>query len=139
MAIAFTIEELNTIYDKVFRESTDQPGFFYLDLGKKINSKTFRKWMVQLKEGLSNVCNLRTNKQLNYQWLGRFNHQHSSRFHRDSANEQSILMLGYEPTKISSKVYVADYTKLIEEQNTSLATYFGESQEVNTASSSFNK
>lgn len=130
---AFSAKELHVVFEAVFRDSTIQPGFYYQDLGKQIDSKTFRQRMVALKDGLSNICELRLNKQLNYQWVGRFNHQHASRFHRDSAEAHSFLMLGYEPTKVDSKVYVADYTKLIETQNISLETYFGGSQDINTA------
>ncbi|OJJ21136.1 hypothetical protein BKI52_11245 [marine bacterium AO1-C] len=131
--IAFTPQQLQTIYDAVFRDSTDQPGFYFQDFGSELDSSTFRQKMIALKEGLSNICTLRSNKRLNFQGMGRFNHQHSSRFHRDSAEPHSFLMLGYEPTQVESNVYVADYTKYIEEHRTSLEAYFGGSQDVNTA------
>lgn len=130
----FSTKQLQAIYEAVFRNSSEQPGFYFQDFGSQIDSATFRQKMVELKEGLSNLCELRTNQQLNYQGIGRFNHQHSSRFHRDSAEEHSFLMLGYEPTQVDSKVYVADYTKYIESQNISLEAYFGGNQSVNTAS-----
>jgi len=128
----FTSQQLHDIYEAVFRGSTHQPGFYFQDFGNKIDSPTFRKIMIELKQGLSNICELRLNKQLNYQGIGRFNHQHSSRFHRDSAHPHSFLMLGYEPTQVDSKVYVADYTKYIEHQNIPLETYFDGSQELNS-------
>lgn len=129
---AFSLKQLNTIYDAVFRESTNQPGYYFIDFGAIIDSETFRERMVSLKDGLSEICEFRSNKQLSPQVMGRFNHQHSSRFHRDTAVENSFLMLGYEPTRVDSKVYVADYTKYMECQNISLETYFKGDQEVNT-------
>lgn len=131
---AFSRKELNDIYNGVIRDGTDQPGFYYEDYGDQIDSKAFRQRMVELKEGLSNLCKFRSNKQLNYQWMGRFSHQHTSGFHRDSAAEHSFLILGYEPTNIDSRVYLADYTKMIENQNISLETYFDGNQDVNVAS-----
>ncbi|HAA19323.1 MAG TPA: hypothetical protein DCP28_11330 [Cytophagales bacterium] len=89
--------------------------------------------MVELKEGLTAVSQRRANLRLNYQWMGRFSHQHTSQFHRDSAHPHSFLMLGYEPTAVDSRVYVADFSKLIEQHGIPLATYFGGSQEVNVA------
>lgn len=129
----FSEKELHDIYDAVFRDSTNQPGFFFHDFGKQLDSKSFRQWMVELKNRLSDICGIRASKQLNYQSLGRFNHQHSSGFHRDNTEEaHSFLMLGYEPTRVDSKVYVADYSKLIEEQNMSLETYFDRIKNVYT-------
>jgi len=129
----FSIKQLETIYDAVFRESTNQPGYYFQDFGKLIDSKIFRQRMVELKNGLSKICELRLNKELNYQGAGRFNQQNTSRFHRDTAEEHAFLMLGYEPTKVDSKVYVADYSKHIESQNMSVETYFGGDEDVNTA------
>ncbi|MEO1052283.1 MAG: hypothetical protein AAFX87_16745 [Bacteroidota bacterium] len=129
----FSTSKINAIYDAVFRGSTEQPGFYFQDFGKQIDSKTFRQLMVELKSGLSRICELRSDKQLNYQWMGRFNHQHSSGFHRDSAEAHSFLMLGYEPTNVDSKVFVADYSKLIESHNVSLEAYFEGTQDINTA------
>ena len=130
---AYSIKELNAIYQAVFRNSTSQPGFYYQDLGKQLNSKAFRQRMIELKDGLSYISEQASNKKLNYQSIGRFNHQHSSRFHRDSAEPLSFLMLGYEPTQVESKVYIADYTKLIESQNISLEAYFEGDEGINTA------
>lgn len=127
----FSIKELQSAYNAVFRNSTNQPGFCFWDFGNQIESKTFRQRMVDLKNGLSNLCNSQLNKQLNYQSVGRFNHQHTSKLHRDTANEYSFLMLGYEPTKVHSKVYVADYSKYIETMNISLEAFFEGDRDAN--------
>ncbi|MEL6535776.1 MAG: hypothetical protein AAFQ98_10210 [Bacteroidota bacterium] len=129
----YSLQKLEVIYQAVFRRSTEQPGFYFEDLGPQGDSSAFRKRMVALKEGLARLCKMHTRQRLNYQWMGRFSHQHTSQFHRDSAQPHSYLILGYEPTQVESKVSLADYTKLVEDQGISLAEYFGGSQEVNTA------
>ena len=128
----FSEKEVNNIYKEVFRQSTVNSGFCYFDFGKEIDSKSFRQVMVNLKESLSEICTTTLNKKLIYQSIGRFNHQNSSRFHRDTAENHSFLMLGYEPTKVDSKVYVADYSKYIEVQNIPLLHYFENDEANNT-------
>lgn len=129
--IWLTNEELQTAFQAVFRDSIKQPGFYYWDFGNLIDSKTFRQNMVDLKNSLSRLCKLHLNRRLNYQSVGRFNHQHSSLFHRDNGNPNSFLMLGYEPTKVDSKVYVADYSKYIEEEDISLEIFFEGERDIN--------
>ncbi|MCR9248818.1 MAG: hypothetical protein NXI20_00285 [bacterium] len=129
---AFSIHELEEIYKNVFRDSTAQPGFFFKDFGKDIGSEDFRAVMVELKEGLTELVNKNTDHQLNYHWLGRFDHQHTSGFHRDSADPNSVLMLGYEPTTIDSRVFLADFSKLVEDKGISMIEYFG-GDDINTA------
>lgn len=130
-SLVFSTKEIETAYNAVFRSSTNQPGFYSWDFGSQIDSKTFRQYMVDLKKELSKLCGLQLNKQLNYQSVGRFNHQHTSKLHRDTANNHSFLMLGYEPTTVDSKVYVADYSKYLEEKNITLEAFFGGDREAN--------
>ena len=44
--------------------------------------------------------------------MGRFDQQETTKFHLDNAGDHSYLMLGYEPTQIKSKLYLADYGQL---------------------------
>ena len=127
----FTSDELHVIYETVLRESTQHAGFYFKDFGAQLGSEKLRKSMVELKEGLSAISAQRTAHQLNYQWMGRFNHQHSSGFHRDSAHEHSFLILGYEPSKVDSRVSVADYSQLIADKKLSIEVYFEANTEVN--------
>lgn len=120
----FTKEEFEQLFRDVIRDTTDRPGFYYKDLGRDIDSKFFRKLMIELKERLSEHCKKQINKQLNYHWMSRGNHRNSSKFHIDSATDQSILMLGYEPTTVESKVLLADYTKYLEDTGQSVQDYF---------------
>lgn len=119
-----TEEEFEHLFREVIRDATDSPGFYYKDLGRDMDSKSFRKVMVELKERLSEHCKRTINKQLNYHWMSRGNHRNSSKFHIDSATDHSILMLGYEPTTVESKVLLADYTKYLEDKGLSAQEYF---------------
>lgn len=121
---SFSKEEIDNIFDVVLRHSTDKPGFFYKDLGSNLVSTSFRLLMLELKEQLSELCTVRRDKQINYQWMSRANHKNSSNFHIDSAPEESVLILGYEPTIVESKVYLADYTKFLEEKGLAAQDYF---------------
>ncbi len=130
-SLQLTNDQIATIYKAVFRKSTEEAGYYYLDLGTDLDSKAFRRFMVDLKDALSDLCRYNLNKALHYQSLGRFNHQHSSQPHRDSADDHSFLMLGYEPTMVESTAYITDYTQYIEHRELSLEAFFGGNKEVN--------
>ncbi|AUC23057.1 hypothetical protein BTO15_13565 [Polaribacter sejongensis] len=97
--------------ENVFRTNTNSPGFVYLDFGENRTSSELRAIMVALKNELSVFTLRRFNKELSYHWLVRFDQQVSTPFHLDNAEDQSFLMLGYEPSAIESELYIADYYK----------------------------
>lgn len=70
--------------------------------------------MVEIKNAMSAFHRARTGRLLNYFWLGRFNQQTTTKFHRDNAPEESILLLGYEPTTVPGRLFIADYSKVAE-------------------------
>src|ERR1700730_9523424 len=43
--------------------------------------------------------------------MARFDQQETTKFHLDGAPEQSLLMLGYEPSQVHSRLFLADYTR----------------------------
>jgi hypothetical protein len=112
------------IYKKVLRTDFNEPGFVVIDFGVAFTSEKLRACMVQLKEDLSRIHIERTDQQLCYQWMGRFDQQESTKFHIDNAADQSFLMLGYEPTAVRSKIYFADFNQLIQSMNISGDEYF---------------
>lgn len=134
-AIAFSKEDLQAAYNAVFRSSTREAGYYFWDFGQQINTHTLRETMVYLKNELSLLCERHLNKQLYFQSMGRFNHQHASKLHRDSAPSHSFLMLGYEPTKVDSRVYIADYSRYMADQNISIERYFGDNPQANVVDS----
>ncbi len=46
-----------------------------------------------------------------YRSLGRFDQQETTKFHLDGAPDQSLLVLGYEPSKVRSRLSLADYSR----------------------------
>ena len=115
---------LPQIYPKVFRKDFTQPGFAVLDFGRDYTAAQLRSTMVALKNGLHARLLQETGYALHYQWLGRFDQQETSRFHRDNAAAQSFLMLGYEPTTVKSRLFLADYLRYARAHNISEADYF---------------
>lgn len=67
--------------------------------------------MVELKRRLSDIGMARGRGSLAYKSMGRFDQQETTKFHLDGAPEQSFLMLGYEPSKVHSRLFLADYTR----------------------------
>src|SRR2546423_691115 len=43
--------------------------------------------------------------------MARFDQQDTTKFHLDGAPEQSMLMLGYEPSQVQSRLFLGDYTR----------------------------
>jgi hypothetical protein len=115
---------LSHLYPKVFRKDFIQPGFAVLDFGRDYSGGKLRATMVALKTALQMRCARETCHTLHYQWLGTFDQQATSRFHRDNAAAQSFLMLGYEPSTVKSRLFLADYLRFAKEHNISEDDYF---------------
>jgi hypothetical protein len=97
------------VFSRVLRESFDQPGFAIIAFPRQLGSKELRKTMVGLKESLSELFHDHWGESLAYLSLGRFDQQTTTKLHLDGAPERSVLMLGYEPTEVSSEFHIADY------------------------------
>ena len=97
-------------YPAVFRTDFEQPGYVLFDLGSTFGSQAQRQLMVDLKEELSQIDDYTRGRTLYYQSMGRFDQQVTTKPHRDGGPEESILMLGYEPTTVESKISFADYS-----------------------------
>ena len=94
-------------YPKVFRQDFTSPGFAVLDFGVDYTPEKLRATMVALKNNLQTRLIAERRLALHYQWLGRFDQQETTKFHRDNAAAQSVLMLGYEPTSVKSRLFLA--------------------------------
>jgi hypothetical protein len=101
------------VFDLVWRFDFDSPGFCLLDADSRIDSHALRRAMLTLKERLSDVCGQRTGRRLLFRSLARFDQQETTKFHLDGAPEQSMLMLGYEPSRVHSRLFLADYTRAV--------------------------
>lgn len=102
--------DAESVYEAVWRFDFAAPGFRWLDAGA-VDSHALRAWMVGLKERLSEVNVRRTGRGFAFRSLGRFDQQETTKFHLDGAPDQSLLMLGYEPSGVRSRLSLADYTR----------------------------
>jgi hypothetical protein len=100
-----------TVFARVWRFDFTAPGFCLLDAGPGVNSTTLRSWMVDLKEQLSAVAVRQGGRAFVFRSMGRFDQQETTKFHLDGAPSQSLLMLGYEPSRVRSRLFLADYTR----------------------------
>ncbi len=96
------------IFGLVWRFDFLAPGFCLLDLGPHVDSCSLRSAMAALKMQLSEVLSP-LGKKFVYRSLGRFNQQVTTKFHLDGAPAESLLMLGYEPSNVRSRLWLADY------------------------------
>lgn len=98
-------------YPAVFRTDFSHPGFALFNLGPEFGSRQQRRLMVLLKDELARLDHRRRGRTLYYQSLGRFDQQVTTKPHRDGGRDESILMLGYEPTVVQSRISLLDYSK----------------------------
>jgi hypothetical protein len=94
----------------VWRFAFDAPGFCLVDVAPGMDSHDLRLAMLTLKERLTDLCFRRTGRRLLFRSMARFDQQETTKFHLDGAPEQSVLMLGYEPSQVHSRLFLADYT-----------------------------
>jgi hypothetical protein len=99
------------VYDRAWRFDFTAPGFCLLDAGSAMDSHTLRVWMVTLKQLLSDISIRRTGRPFFFRSMARFDQKETTKFHLDGAPEQSMLMLGYEPSKIQSRLFLGDYAR----------------------------
>ena len=99
------------VYNRVFRTDFTQPGFALINLGPDCGSETQRQLMIDLKNEFDRLERKHRGHELVYQSLTRFDQQVTTRPHRDGGPDESILMLGYEPTLIESRLEMSDYSK----------------------------
>src|SRR5262245_44340000 len=99
------------LFDLAWRTDFTAPGFAVLDTGPGVDSHTLRSWMLDLKQRLSEFGVSRGRGRFVYKSMARFDQQETTMFHLDGAPEQSMLMLGYEPSRVRSRLFLADYTR----------------------------
>src|SRR5688572_22810609 len=75
------------VYPRVFRLDFAPPGVGLLNLGADLDSQRLRRYMIALKEALSERHRERTGKRLVYLSMGRFDQQVTTKYHLDGAPE----------------------------------------------------
>jgi hypothetical protein len=97
--------------DGIFRTTLDRPGFAHLLPGNFASAREFRGFLVSLGDELARVYRERSGRSLGWFSLGRFDQQVTTEAHRDGAPEASVLLLGYEPTSVVSRLFLIDSTR----------------------------
>lgn len=107
MSTPFTYSAAD-VFRRVWRTSLDQPGWAVLIPAAVVDSFTLRRQMWQLLGELSAEAERAGLPPFVPERLGRFDQQVSTKFHRDGGPVESLLLLGYEPSRVRSRFYVAD-------------------------------
>jgi hypothetical protein len=95
----------------LFRTDLDGPGFALLDLRDRWTPRDFRSALVDLCDRLSGVYQRDFGRQLQLLSLGRFDQQVTTDAHLDGGPDESLLVLGYEPTEVRSRLFLVDYVR----------------------------
>jgi hypothetical protein len=92
------------IANAVWRTSLDRDGFAVIVPSSPVDSKSLRRFMVDFVTAFGEAIGTPFVPER----LGRFDQQVTTKFHRDGAPEASLLVLGYEPSSIQSRFFLAD-------------------------------
>lgn len=101
---------VNAMAADMFRATLDRPGFAAADLGPTLTPTAFRSLLLGFAAGLDAAYQRDFGRRLTLRSVGRFSQRASTETHLDGAPEESILMLGYEPTEVESSLTLYDYT-----------------------------
>jgi len=95
----------------VFRQDLDEAGAICISFKNLRDSFQLRALMVKLKEQLSAWFQQQTGSRLHYYSMGRFDQKKTTRLHLDGGPACSFLMLGYEPSPVTSQFLIADFSR----------------------------
>ena len=99
------------VYARVCRNDFSMPGFCVINVGASIDSVVFRRLMVDIKYEMAAIHERLAGNTLIYLSAGRFDQQSSTKPHLDGGPDESMLMLGYEPSGINAELEISDYTR----------------------------
>ncbi|HEX5000019.1 MAG TPA: hypothetical protein VFY29_17490 [Terriglobia bacterium] len=99
----------STVYSRVCRVELSAPGFCLVKIEASVSSQEFRRLMVDLKIAMSAVHEKSTGNMLICLSGLRADQQNSTRLHLYGGPDESLLILGYEPSEVDSSIAVADY------------------------------
>lgn len=99
------------IYARTCRAEFTAPGFCLVNAGNNTGSVAFRQLMVSLKLEMTAIHEKVTGNTLVYISASRFDQQNSTKPHLDGGPDESLIMLGYEPSEIESEIEISDYSR----------------------------
>lgn len=94
----------------VWRTALDEPGWAVLIPPVPFDSIGIRREMLRVLAALGDEAGYPFVNER----VGRFDQQVTTKFHRDGAPNASLLILGYEPTAVRSRFFVADANRAAE-------------------------
>lgn len=112
-------ELVRHLVDQVWRTTSDHPGFAILAPTVPVDSKSLRRFMVQFVATFGECLGTPFVPER----LGRFDQQVTTKFHRDGAPDASLLLLGYEPSTVRSRFFVADACRAASERGLGVNAY----------------
>src|SRR5262245_44430636 len=89
---------------RVLRTHPGGPGFALVDRGLDLTPRDFRAWVIGLGRSLDRLYAERFGGQLVFVSVSRFDQQAQTRPHRDGGPDASLLLLGYEPSEVTSRL-----------------------------------
>jgi len=104
------LELVQTLARQTCRSDFRAAGFSLLRLGAGWESRRLRGLMLEILDGLSVLSKAEEKTPLSALSMSRFDQQSSTKPHRDGGPAESLLLLGYEPTPIESRLFLADYS-----------------------------
>jgi hypothetical protein len=111
-----TVSELAAeLFRLVWRTTLEQPGFAVVRFATPPDSRALRRAIFDLVAAMP--------IRFVAERLGRFDQQVSSKFHRDGAPPASLLLLGYEPTTVRSRIFIADASRAAHTAGVPLAEF----------------
>jgi hypothetical protein len=99
------------VYDSTCRTDFDAPGFCVVEVPGIADPVSLRQGMLALKEAMDAVHASRSDGRLVCLSASRFDQRRTTRLHLDGGPDESILMLGYEPTAVRARIDIADYAR----------------------------
>ena len=99
---------------RAWRATLHEPGWAVLVPGEPVDSFALRREMMRVLDELSAEAERGGLPPFVVERLGRFDQQTSTRFHRDGGPAGSLLLLGYEPSRVASRFFVADAARAAE-------------------------
>lgn len=96
------------LFRRVWRTALGQPGWALLFPDDPVGSVELRQAMWAILAELSGHAKRAGLPPFVPERLGRFDQQVSTKFHRDGGPASSLLLLGYEPSRVRSRFFVAD-------------------------------
>jgi hypothetical protein len=102
------------LFPRVWRNTPTEPGWAVMVPDVPVGSFTLRRKMVRVLTELSAEAERAGLPPFVIERLGRFDQQVSTRFHRDGGPDESLLILGSEPSEVVSRFFVADAARAAE-------------------------